>query len=72
MTGEEVGLLSDVINLPGQDLLAVDGVNGEILIPFVTEIVPAVDVTNKIITIDPPAGLFNLFTEGKESASDGE
>lgn len=58
--GQRVGTLTDVINLPGQDLLAVEGKNGEVLIPFVLEIVPGVDVINKIITIDPPAGLLNL------------
>ena len=41
-------------------MLAVEGKNGEVLIPFVLEIVPGVDVINKIITIDPPAGLLNL------------
>jgi 16S rRNA processing protein RimM len=58
--GQKVGTLTDVINLPGQDMLAVAGARGEILIPFVLEIVPRVDLVNKIITIDPPAGLLNL------------
>ena len=62
--GVEVGILSDVINLPGQDLLAVDSPHGEILIPFVTEIVPVVDVKNKTITIDPPEGLLSLSEKG--------
>ena len=66
LDGIEVGILSDVINLPGQDLLAVDGANGEILIPFVTEIVPTVDVKNKVITIDPPEGLLALGEKGSE------
>ena len=64
--GIEVGILSDVINLPGQDLLAVDGAKGEILIPFVTEIVPVVDVANKLITINPPEGLLDLGEKGSE------
>ena len=58
--GQKVGVLSDVINLPGQDMLAVASARGEVLIPFVLEIVPGVDVVNKIITIDPPAGLLSL------------
>jgi 16S rRNA processing protein RimM len=64
--GIEVGILSDVINLPGQDLLAVDSTKGEILIPFVTEIVPVVDVANKLITIDPPEGLLHLGEKGSD------
>ncbi len=58
--GRTVGTLTDVINLPGQDLLAVAGAHGEILIPFVLEIVPTVDLANKIITVNPPEGLLGL------------
>ena len=65
--GQKVGILNDVINLPGQDLLAVDGPHGEVLIPFVLEIVPGVDIKNKIITIDPPEGLLKLGAEDDSS-----
>jgi len=47
------------VQLPGQDLLAVDHNGREILIPFVLEIVPEIDVENKIITITPPEGLLD-------------
>jgi 16S rRNA processing protein RimM len=67
VSGEKVGILNDVINLPGQDLLSVDGPHGEVLIPFVLEIVPGVDVKNKIITIDPPEGLLKLGAEDDSS-----
>jgi len=70
--GEFIGLLTDVINLPGQDLLAVGGAHGEILIPFVSEIVPTVDVAQGLIKIDPPAGLLNLSREGKATKDDEE
>jgi 16S rRNA processing protein RimM len=58
-TGIEVGIMTDLIQLPGQDLLAVDHNGREILIPFVLEIVPDIDVENKIITITPPEGLLD-------------
>lgn len=67
--GLDVGTLTDVINLPGQDLLAVASANGEVLIPFVLEIVPTVDIKNRIITIDPPDGLLNL---GAKEEAEGE
>ena len=57
--GVEVGTLTDVLNLPGQDLLAVETANGEILIPFVYEIVPDIDLESGIVTIVPPPGLLN-------------
>jgi 16S rRNA processing protein RimM len=57
--GVHVGALTDVLNLPGQDLLAVETENGEVLIPFVYEIVPDINLETGIITIVPPAGLLN-------------
>lgn len=61
--GESVGEVSEVVHLPMQELLVVrrdDG--GEVLVPFVTEIVPDVDLDNRTITIDPPAGLLEPDT----------
>jgi len=58
-TGVEVGIMTDLVQLPGQDLLAVDHNGREILIPFVLEIVPEIDVENKVITITPPEGLLD-------------
>ena len=57
--GVELGPVTDVINLPGQDVLAVDYNGREVLIPFVKAIVPVVDVKNRKITIVPPAGLLD-------------
>lgn len=53
--GEVFGEVTDVINLPGQDLLAIKTKEGELLIPFVHQLVPTVDITNKKITVIPPA-----------------
>ena len=53
--GEVFGEVTDVINLPGQDLLAIQTNEGEQLIPFVHQLVPAVDIKNKKITVIPPA-----------------
>ncbi|MGB3698710.1 MAG: ribosome maturation factor RimM [Gordonia sp. (in: high G+C Gram-positive bacteria)] len=54
--GEAVGVVKEVMHLPGGELLAVTTDDGrEVLIPFVREIVPV--VTRERIEIDPPAGL---------------
>ena len=53
-SGQEFGTVSDVINLPGQDLLAINTPKGEVLIPFVHQLVPTVDIKNKKLTIIPP------------------
>ena len=53
-SGEVFGEITDVINLPGQDLLAIKTENGEQLIPFVHQLVPTVDITNKKVVVIPP------------------
>ena len=53
-SGEVFGEVTDVVNLPGQDLLAIKTVQGEQLIPFVHQLVPTVDISNKKVVVIPP------------------
>ncbi|MCQ8189392.1 ribosome maturation factor RimM [Streptomyces rugosispiralis] len=58
--GTEVGRISEISHLPYQDLLVVkrpDG--GEVLIPFVSEVVPEIDLEEQRAVIDPPPGLLD-------------
>jgi len=57
--GALIGTVTDVINLPGQDVLAVSYDGREVLIPFVKAIVPVVDIKNRKIVIVPPQGLLD-------------
>jgi len=52
--GDEFGIVTDVLNLPGQDVLAIKSADGEVLIPFVHQLVPVVDVKAKRMTVIPP------------------
>ena len=54
-SGEVFGEVTDVINLPGQDLLAIKTAQGEQLIPFVHQLVPTIDIANKKVVVIPPA-----------------
>lgn len=58
--GSKVGVIGEVIHLPSQDLLSVtrEG-ESEVLIPFVLEFVPEIDLDTKTVTITPPPGLLN-------------
>jgi len=58
--GSLIGVIGEVIHLPSQDLLSVarEG-DTEVLIPFVTEFVPEIDLDTKTVTITPPPGLLN-------------
>jgi 16S rRNA processing protein RimM len=59
--GAHVGSVAEVLHPPGGDLLAVRTEDGaEVLIPFVTEVVPTVDVPGGRLVIDPPEGLLEL------------
>ena len=57
--GTEVGEVTDVIVRPAQDLLQIETPSGERLVPFVAEIVTAVDAEERRVTIDPPEGLLD-------------
>ena len=58
--GSKVGTISEVIHLPSQDLLSVKREGDvEVLIPFVTEFVPDIDLETKRVMITPPPGLLN-------------
>ena len=52
--GDEFGVVTDVLNLPGQDVLAIKSADGEVLIPFVHQLVPVVDIKAKRMTVIPP------------------
>ncbi len=58
-TGAPLGTVTAVDHGPGGDLLILTGLDGRThLVPFVKAIVTAVDA--RTVTIDPPAGLFDL------------
>lgn len=62
--GTEVGTVAEMLHLPAQDLLAVDRAEGgEVLIPFVAELVPSVDLENGVVLVDPPQGLLDDIGE---------
>lgn len=55
--GRDIGVVASVIPNPAQDLLAVDTPEGERLIPAVRQILMAVDLTERRVTVDLPEGL---------------
>ena len=54
-SGELFGELTDVLNLPGQDVLSITTASGEVLIPFVQQLVPHVDVVARKVIVIPPS-----------------
>ncbi|MCT2594277.1 ribosome maturation factor RimM [Streptomyces sp. N2-109] len=74
--GRELGRIEEVSHLPGQDLLIVKTPAGdEILIPFVQEIVPEIDLEAQRVVVEPPPGLIDeslLAAEDSDGAADAE
>jgi 16S rRNA processing protein RimM len=57
--GTVLGTVREVLHLPGHDVLAVDRSGAEVLVPFVLEIVPQVDIAAGRLVVDPPPGLLS-------------
>lgn len=56
--GDRVGAVSDVMHLPAQDVIVVATASGrKALVPFVTELVPAVDLDAGELTVADRPGL---------------
>ena len=59
-----VGKIAALHTMPVQDLLVVEAPDGkEILIPFVEQIVPEVNVGEGYVVVTPPPGLFEVNAE---------
>lgn len=75
-----VGRVIRVEHLPAQDLLIVRPASGsgpstgsgtgEIMVPFVSAIVPTVDIAAGRIVVTPPAGLFEELADEEEPTAD--
>lgn len=62
--GTPLGTVTDVIHVLGPPLLAIAAEGGnEVLVPFVADIVPEVDVAGGRLVVDPPEGLLDLGRE---------
>ncbi|WP_344040401.1 ribosome maturation factor RimM [Nesterenkonia flava] len=58
--GHSFGTVLELLTGPAQDLLVVKTPEGkEVMVPFVEEIVPEVDLEARRITLTPPEGLFD-------------
>lgn len=71
--GIEIGRITEISHLPSQDLFIVERPDGsEVMIPFVAEIVPEIDLEAQRAIIDPPPGLIDADQAVIASARDAE
>ena len=67
--GEDLGTVTGLTPGAAQDLLLVKTQAGTVMVPFVTQLVPTVDVEGGFVVIDAPPGLFD---DQAVSERDGE
>ncbi len=68
--GTPVGQLTEVIHSSAQDLLCIKSDDGrEILVPFVSQLVPTVDVPNKQIVVEDRPGLLTPAVDDEEGGA---
>jgi 16S rRNA processing protein RimM len=71
--GTPVGELTEVIHLPYQDLLNVRRPDGsDVLVPFVEQIVPTIDLDEQRVVLTPPPGLIDPAEAVVASTRDGD
>jgi 16S rRNA processing protein RimM len=61
--GLSVGSVARVEHFPAQDLLVIATETGEVLLPFVKDFVPEVNIEAGVVRITPPGGLFESLAE---------
>ena len=59
--GTDIGTVAEVLHTAAGELLSISTADGaEVLVPFVTAMVPTVSLTDGVVEIDPPDGLLDL------------
>lgn len=76
VTGVQIGIVADIFTA-GHEILVVNAPNDdnkttEVMIPFVKEIVPIVDIPNQRIEILPPPGLLELYLTSSKKKDNGD
>ncbi|MGL5857599.1 MAG: ribosome maturation factor RimM [Angustibacter sp.] len=67
--GRPLGAVADLETGIAQDLLVVRADSGDVVrVPFVTALVPVVDVPAGVVVVDPPGGLFDTPSPGSEQS----
>ncbi|MEY3407781.1 MAG: hypothetical protein RL038_842 [Actinomycetota bacterium] len=57
-SGKAIGEVTDVLHLPGQEVLVIGlDAGGEMMLPFVEQFVPEVNLAGGFLVITPPAGI---------------
>lgn len=69
---EPIAIVIGLQTMPTQDLMLLKNTadGSEIMIPFVEELIPAIDIEEGHVIIDPPAGLLELNSDTEDGESE--
>lgn len=67
--GVRLGTVKRIDHLPAQDLIVVTTDHGDVFVPFVSAIVPSVDLDAGTVTVTPPLGLFEDIPDDEPPGS---
>ncbi|HQB19835.1 MAG TPA: hypothetical protein PK495_04580, partial [Bacteroidales bacterium] len=57
----DIGICEDILEYPHQAIFQIKHPKGTILVPIVDQYIIKVDKTNKIIELDTPTGLIEIY-----------
>jgi 16S rRNA processing protein RimM len=58
-SGRELGTVRDVIQTGANDVYVVDGPAGEVLVPAISDVIEAIDISGGVMRITPLAGMLD-------------
>ncbi|WP_018016830.1 ribosome maturation factor RimM [Corynebacterium capitovis] len=58
--GTQVGEVTGVVDTPNRKILEIDYAGREVLVPFVIDFIPEIDLDGGTLTITPPEGLLDV------------
>jgi 16S rRNA processing protein RimM len=58
-----LGIISNILNFPGHDVLTIDCQGKEVLVPISDDIIKSVDLKAKSVTLQLPPGLLDIYLD---------
>jgi 16S rRNA processing protein RimM len=68
----ELGIVKDIYELPGHDILAMDYMEQEVLIPLHESIINSADIKKKLVFVNLPEGLLDIYLASDEETPDDQ
>ena len=68
----ELGIVKDIYELPGHDIMAMDYMEQEVLIPLHESIIQSADIEKKLVFVELPEGLLDIYLTQEDETPDDQ